>query len=71
MTPESTDEQEWLLKYQDFEGESLRLKPVTSGDCLRYPYLMWWYEHVPKFSGEYNGVSNNWWSYIGEPACYP
>lgn len=27
-------------------------------------YLKWWYNHLPRFTGVYEGILNNWWHYI-------
>lgn len=31
----------------------------------------WWFRHLPRASGETNGVLNNWWSYILDPELVP
>jgi hypothetical protein len=33
------------------------------GDYQR-GFLLWWYNHLPRFEGVYEGVLNNWWHYI-------
>jgi hypothetical protein len=25
---------------------------------------LWWFDHIPKTTGETDGISNNWWEYI-------
>jgi hypothetical protein len=27
----------------------------------------WWFEHIPKTTGETDGISNNWREYRGDP----
>jgi hypothetical protein len=31
----------------------------------------WWFQHLPKATGEINGVLNNWWVYILDPELVP
>lgn len=39
-------------------------KNCTAWGCSAAGYLLWWYDHMPHFSGQVNGISNNWWEYI-------
>ena len=36
------------------------------GGDMRAHHL-WWFEHIPKTTGETDGISNNWWEYMVDP----
>ncbi len=36
----------------------------TEWGCNHYGYMKWWLSHLPKNSGETNGIFNNWWKYV-------
>jgi hypothetical protein len=36
------------------------------GGDMRAHHL-WWFEHIPKTTGETDGISNNWWEYAVDP----
>jgi hypothetical protein len=44
------------------QGKTMTTKDWGGGD-MRAHHL-WWFEHIPKTTGETDGISNNWWEYI-------
>ena len=44
------------------QGKTMDTKTWGGGD-MRAHHL-WWFEHIPKTTGETDGISNNWWEYI-------
>ncbi len=47
------------------QGKTMTTKDWGGGD-MRAHHL-WWFEHIPKTTGETDGISNNWWEYIVDP----
>lgn len=47
------------------QGKVMTAKDWGGGD-MRAHHL-WWFEHIPKTTGETDGISNNWWEYIVDP----
>ncbi len=31
--------------------------------CSQIGYMRWWFSHLPRYTGTYNGKLNNWWAY--------
>ncbi len=32
--------------------------------CDQRVYMKWWFNHLPRYQGVYEGVLNNWWHYV-------
>jgi hypothetical protein len=47
------------------EGKTMTTKDWGGGD-MRAHHL-WWFSHLPKTTGETDGISNNWWEYAVDP----
>ncbi|OGB66071.1 MAG: hypothetical protein A2Y94_12380 [Caldithrix sp. RBG_13_44_9] len=37
---------------------------VYLGGDYHRGYMVWWYNHFPRYEGVYEGILNNWWHYI-------
>ena len=37
--------------------------------CTQLGYLSWWFSHLPAAPGDHEGVWNDWWRYVREPAA--
>ena len=46
-------------------GKTMTTKDWGGGD-MRAHHL-WWFDHLPKTTGETDGISNNWWEYAVDP----
>ncbi len=33
-------------------------------NCDQRDYMKWWFNHLPRYQGVYEGVLNNWWHYV-------
>lgn len=47
------------------QPKTMTAKDWGGGD-MRAHHL-WWFDHLPKFPGETDGISNNWWEYAVDP----
>lgn len=47
------------------QGKTMTTKDWGGGD-MRAHHL-WWFGHLPKTTGESDGISNNWWEYAVDP----
>ena len=65
-TPVTSYCDDWFT-YPDLprNGKTMTTKDWGGGD-MRLHHL-WWFEHLPKFPGETDGISNNWWEYAVDP----
>lgn len=47
------------------EGKTMDNKTWGGGDMRKHH--IWWFDHIPKTTGETDGISNNWWEYAVDP----
>ena len=33
-------------------------------NCNQRDYMKWWFHHLPRYQGVYEGILNNWWHYV-------
>ena len=33
-------------------------------NCNQRDYMKWWFHHLPRYAGVYEGILNNWWHYV-------
>ena len=53
--------------YPDLSGEPAWVDSREWGGGDMRMHHLWWLRHIPRTSGENNGVSNNWWEYLIDP----
>ena len=58
---------DWLYNFPNFKGvkRTVTAKDWGNGDIRAHH--KWWLNHLPKTTGQINGISNNWWRYIMDP----
>ena len=79
FAPNSTSDYEWgnttyvnsscddWYNFPNFQGTSRQMNSKDWGGGDMRLHHKWWLKHLPKVSGETNGISNNWWEYIIDP----
>ncbi len=69
-TPVTSFCDDWLT-YPDLPGSAKTMTTADWGGGDIRKHHVWWLSHLPKVSGETNGVSNNWWTYVANPNLIP
>lgn len=55
------------LNFPDLQGEARQVDCGEWGNGDIRAHHKWWLDHLPKVSGETEGIANNWWWYVVEP----
>ncbi len=61
----------WLLDQTAMVNDSTWLyrgKDSLAESAAQLGYMRWWYDHIPRYAGATDGVSNNWWMYFAGDA---
>lgn len=58
---------DWLYNFPNFKGikRTVTARDWGNGDIRKHH--KWWLKHLPKTSGQSNGIDNNWWQYVMDP----
>jgi hypothetical protein len=58
---------DWLYNFPNFKGirRKVTARDWGYGDIRRHH--KWWLKHLPKTTGQINGIHNNWWQYVMDP----
>jgi hypothetical protein len=65
-TPVTSFCDDWLT-YPDLPRNPRTMTAADWGNGDMRAHHLWWLSHLPKASGESDGVSNNWWQYVVDP----
>ncbi|HET6205142.1 MAG TPA: methyltransferase domain-containing protein [Planctomycetota bacterium] len=60
---------DWL-SFPDLRGRRRRVSCEEWGGGDIRAHHRWWFDHLPRASGETDGVRNNWWSYVADVNAY-
>jgi hypothetical protein len=58
---------DWLYNFPDFQGIRRKVTARDWGNGDIRKHHKWWLNHLPKTTGQINGISNNWWQYVMDP----
>jgi hypothetical protein len=58
---------DWLA-YPEFPGHVRWVNCEEWGGGNIRAHHRWWFKHLPHVDGEMDGISNNWWNYVLDPA---
>jgi hypothetical protein len=58
---------DWLYNFPEFKGVRRRVTTRDWGNGDIRKHHKWWLNHLPKTTGQINGISNNWWQYVMDP----
>lgn len=58
---------DWLYNFPGFKGTRRKVNARDWGNGDIRKHHKWWLKHLPKTTGQMNGISNNWWQYIMDP----
>ncbi len=53
--------------YPELPHVAKTMDNTTWGGGDMRAHHLWWFEHIPKTTGETDGISNNWWEYMVDP----
>lgn len=79
LAPNSQRDYDWGNRHLVWSGcdDWLHASPETSEprevNCMEWGggdmrlHHLWWFQHLPHFEGETDGIANNWWKYILDP----
>jgi hypothetical protein len=68
--PVLSDCDDWL-RFPDLRGARRLVDCRDWGNGDMRLHHLWWFARTPHAPGTTDGVSNNWWSYIGDPNQVP
>jgi hypothetical protein len=68
--PVSSDCDDWL-EFPHLTGARRMVDCRDWGNGDMRLHHLWWFERIPHVVGQTDGVSHNWWSYIGDPNEVP
>jgi len=58
---------DWLYNFPNFKGVKRMVTAKDWGNGDTREHHKWWLKHLPKTTGQINGISNNWWQYVMDP----
>ncbi len=58
---------DWLYNFPNFKGIRRTVTSRDWGNGDTRAHHKWWLKHLPKTTGQINGISNNWWQYVMDP----
>ena len=58
---------DWLYNFPHFKGIRRTVTTRDWGNGEIRAHHKWWLKHLPKTTGQINGISNNWWQYVMDP----
>lgn len=58
---------DWLYNFPNFKGIRRTVTTRDWGNGETRAHHKWWLKHLPKTTGQINGISNNWWQYVMDP----
>jgi hypothetical protein len=58
---------DWLRNFPDFEGIVRQVTAAEWGYGDIREHHKWWFKHLPKATGQNNGIVHNWWQYVMNP----
>lgn len=58
---------DWLYNFPNFKGLKRTVTARDWGNGEIRAHHKWWLNHLPKTTGQINGISNNWWQYVMDP----
>jgi hypothetical protein len=58
---------DWLYNFPNFKGVKRTVTARDWGNGEIRAHHKWWLKHLPKTTGQINGISNNWWQYVMDP----
>ena len=58
---------DWLYNFPNFKGIRRTVTARDWGNGETRAHHKWWLKHLPKTTGQINGISNNWWQYVMDP----
>jgi hypothetical protein len=58
---------DWLHNFPNFKGVTRKVTASEWGSGDTRLHHLWWLNHLPKTTGQKNGIDHNWWRYIADP----
>jgi hypothetical protein len=58
---------DWLYNFPNFKAVRRTVTARDWGNGEIRAHHKWWLKHLPKTTGQINGISNNWWQYVMDP----
>lgn len=59
---------DWLVNFPSFKDDVRDVTASEWGGGEIRAHHQWWLDHLPRSPGRRNGILNNWWPYIIDPA---
>jgi hypothetical protein len=62
---------DWRENFPNFKGVIRAVTAAEWGNGDIREHHKWWMSHIPRASGQRNGIKHNWWQYIANPNNVP